>query len=129
MNARVLMLAHRILRKLEMYHILAGGDINIPDTITLPGDTIIGIYSNPGLDRKILVGSNAFYYQENTWIVIQYRDIYDAKIESSETKHTANRLIFSLTDGSTQYMRVDGGGTKFRDIYQFLRFIRRVIHP
>jgi hypothetical protein len=129
MNARVLMLVHRILRKLEMYRSLAEEDMSIPDASILPGDTIIGVYLNPGLDRKVLIGSHAIYYQENTWVVVKYSDIRTVNIEDSETKHTANTLIFFLSDGSIQRMHVDGGDAKFRDIYEFLRFFRRVINP
>ncbi|HYF65672.1 MAG TPA: hypothetical protein VD886_22780 [Herpetosiphonaceae bacterium] len=125
MDNRVSIFAYRILSRMETFS--ARTEEWFSDDI-LPEDSILGVYLNTVSKNKILIGSKALYYGDDDWVTVKYVDIDGIAIEDSKTKHTADTLLFFLIDGTIQRMCVDGGDTKFRDAYEFLRFVRRVIN-
>lgn len=122
---------YRTLRPLHNFH--AGGHHDIlidpPGLNLVPGDEILGVYVNvPGKrDHAIVVSVHGMYVdQSSTWTFVAYEDIAEVAVPDPE-KRQARHLQLTLAHGQTLLLLVTGGDEKFRDVFEVVRFLMRVI--
>lgn len=129
--------ATRILSRLNGYsRIDASGLPNSMNEIGLLIDKekLIGIYHNRGnaQDDMIFVAEAGLAFKEDTqWIYVAYAQIdkVDAGLSDSSSfnKSSLNGLLLQTKAGKKIWLPIDGGNEKFRDAFEFMRFLDRVI--
>lgn len=122
---------YRTLRPLRNFY--AGGDHDIliapPGLALVPGDEILGVYVNvPGKrDHAIVVSVHGMYVdQSSTWTFVAYEDIAEVAAPDPE-KRQARHIRLTLAQGRTLLLLVTGGDEKFRDVFEVVRFLDRVM--
>lgn len=118
--------AHRTLRALGCFSYIEKAS---PAQINLltGGEELIGIYRNPPAPE-----SDEVYVTDRRLIVqkpaggesVPYSQI--ARIETPQEKYAAEYLRVHLASGTAVHIPVRGGNGRFRDVWEFLRFLQRV---
>lgn len=131
-QARVRSLAQRVLAPMSNYRAVAPGE---PAPAGLSGlrlaesEALIGVYTNtPGsLEDSVVVTSHGLHLRrEPSWLFVAYADIAALK-PPSKTRGAAS-VIACLRQGDPVVIPIRGGrGGRFRDVYEFTRFVLRVI--
>lgn len=123
------MWAHRILRRLGSFH----SDIEKLEIeqqvrqIVRQEDTLIGVYENVNTkdSQYIVIGLLGLYILfERQWRFIKYSDIKSLEVPGQKTAATG--LLLTLLSGEEVWLSIDGGNERFRDVFEFLRFLNRV---
>ena len=124
---------HRTLKHLTSYRdILEKSDsvLNYVDTIPLQeDDAIIGIYENfPGEPKESIALSNLgmYVFLNEKWEFIGYRHIDYTEVPS--TKQDSEKIIIHMLSGQTMDILIRGAQDKFRDVFEFLHFLDRVVN-
>ncbi len=116
----------RILSRLKGYcSLLDPSDVA---ELNLPGEAgqILGIYDNePG--NRIFVGHHGIVTQEILGSsFIRYTDIMNTSVPG-DNKLTADHILVTLKDGTQEALWIKQGNGKFRDVWEFYRFLNRVV--
>src|SRR5437868_5943809 len=91
------------------------------------GEICLGVYeNNPGcLEDSIIVTNLGLHiYRSGESLFIDYGQI--ESIEAPSVKETADRLKIRLSNGAMKDLPIQGGQGRFRDAFEFLRFLDRV---
>lgn len=130
-NEIVLLRSRRILRKLANYHeLLSNGDVYpilLSRIFTQDEEKIIGLYENiPGERFECIVITNFGLHIifANKTEFIGYNLIKTIKISTEKDR---DYLIVYLVNGKISMISVKGGRGKFRDAFEFLHFLDRVV--
>ena len=122
--------AHRALRGLPRFQFASSVSLEISgiDSDDNTHGEIIGVYENPsGVEPShIVIADSAIGCVEASefhWI--QYDHI--VRIEGPKEKLAADRIDVVLRSGETVQLRIAGGEGKFRDVFNFVRFLDRVL--
>lgn len=124
--------AHRILKRLPHYRSVVDSSDSMPsytkELLIATGEVLIGVYENlPGENTESIAitdrGLHAFLNRK--WEFIAYEQI--DRIETPSSKEGVEELIVHLLSGSVSRIPVRGGHGQFRDAFEFLRFLDRVI--
>ena len=126
--------AHRILHRLDGYHPVSEiSSIPVSAWNEIPravDEELIGYYINLGEEYKevIVVTTRSLYILANDkWHPIAYTDIQSVEPQAVEEKHNVNSLQLYIKTGGVVVIPVTGGRGRFRDVWQFLRFLSRVV--
>jgi hypothetical protein len=93
-----------------------------------PGENLIGIYRNSLEDLKdsiAVTDLGIHIYRSSCWEYVGYTQMESIAIP--EEKQEADFLLVSLTNGRATNVPIRGGQGRFRDAFEFLRFLDRVI--
>ena len=123
--------AYRTLRSLNHYEDLAEkeplskialGEIDLEEN-----EKLIGVYRNPGSsDTNIAVTELGLRAKEaDGWSFIRFDDIEEATAHPPD-KHEADSILLLLRSGEEVAVPVKGKNGRFRDVFEFLRFLDRV---
>lgn len=123
--------AHRHLAQMESY--TAAHDCALPiDRATIQCSSVsevIGVYRNDGdaNTSMVLIGTRGILVLSPRSTDIPYDQINDTAIGGPPgfEKHEADKIIVTLKNGTMAEVPVYGGKGRFRDVYQFLSFLRR----
>ncbi len=125
---------HRILRKMKRFH-LPGDE----DTSTVnDGERYLGYYHDPEAlsNCKLVISDAALYVQRVdgskrlpycAMTSFEYTGMNGEYLQSEEIKKKAAILAVTMFDGSLAHIPVTGHRGRFRDIFEFSRFVMRVI--
>jgi hypothetical protein len=130
MSASVRSRAHRILAKLETFQVLDRHESSDLVPGWLPGEEAIGRYRNhTGTpDDDLLVTTMGVRTRSGgTWPLVPFSSIEHVALPHSEDKEVVDSLRLRLRDGRRVELPVRGGSGKFRDAWEFLRFLNRVM--
>lgn len=128
--------AHRILKRMTNY---TSFDVDSAildnlrtERIELPtNDELLGIYTNAPDEFRalIIISTLGIRIFEDAWLFISYAEISDVSVPLSEEvgKLQANTLLLELASGDTKTLLIKGGDAKFRDVWEFSRFMNRAI--
>jgi hypothetical protein len=124
--------AHRILKPLTQYRSILGDLSNTPeyvkDVLLKENEILIGVYENfpHGHDESIVITNfGLHYYIDKQWEFIPYNIITESKIQSP-IKENVEEISLTLVSGKLVWLPVRGGQGRFRDAFEFLRFLMRV---
>jgi hypothetical protein len=123
--------AHRTMRRMSNYHNISEktddihylGDFSFRDN-----EEPVGIYENlvGEPDESIIITTLGLYiFRAGDWEFVGYdeiRAITKPKVE----KLAVDRLFLHLASGRRVDVPIKGGEGRFRDVYEFLRFLMRV---
>lgn len=124
--------AHRILKRRDRYRDLtARPRPEWLEEVVLKDDVLLGIYENaPTCQDQVIVTEQALYAPvEGTWTRIPYREI-DGTYVASEHGELEGRdksiavRIMVLTGGREIAVPMKGRQGRFRDVFEFSRFLR-----
>lgn len=125
----------RVLRSMRLFVFLDGqvpGELSRTwDALKRPGESLLGYYANNELSLPeadlILVSTFGLHLlsSSDSPRTIDFESISD--IDGPKEKAGADRLQLRLTNGSSEEVVVRGGRGKLRDVFGFLRFLRRVV--
>lgn len=126
--------AHRTLRHLAAFELLRSDGVanlaHTPASSLLPGEEVIGLYRNgsPENSEDILVTSEGLRLgMPRTGELVPYAGLAEVVLPHAEDKEVVDALRLRLTDGQVRELPVRGGTAQFRDAWEFLRFLQRVI--
>jgi len=91
------------------------------------GGDCYGVYENlPAEANEAVVETNLGLYvrREQKWEFIDYRQIKEVDIVAP--KETVGELLVRLTNQESVLLPIRGGKGRFRDAFEFMRFIDRV---
>jgi hypothetical protein len=117
---------------MEHYHALFPPAGTIPgylqDLVLQERETLIGVYENVigAQDESIVitdVGLRLSHHGE--WLFIDYRQI--ERVVGPPDKQNVDGLTVHLVTGAIVQIPVRGGADKFRDAFEFVRFLMRVV--
>lgn len=124
--------AVRILGHLRNYRDLTSGTKDIPAWAMKlhlqEGEELIGVYLNrpEDVEESIVVTTKGLYVDRNgRWEFVGYAEI--KFIETPADKQTVDRLRLHLWNGRVTEIPVRGSYDRFKDAFEFLRFLDRVI--
>lgn len=125
--------AHRTLGRLKSYKDCVGKNIDdFPQYAKLvqvgPDETIIGVYENSTGEPKesiIITDTGLYVSGAQEWVYIRYEQVTRVEFPV-ELKNQAEEL-FVYCGGVRTKLVIRGGAGKFRDIYEFLHFLERVL--
>jgi hypothetical protein len=125
--------ARRILKHLNSYREVSESSLNLPSGLReVPlreGETILGIYANSlsMLEESIVVTNLGLHvYRHTQWESIDYSQI--RSIETPPDKYETTQLMIQLQSDRVTNIPIRGGEGRFRDAFEFLRFLDRVTH-
>lgn len=131
-NEFVFSRAHRTLRSLANYQPLSGREAAFTSFLSeihfQKEEKAIGLYENtPGKKDESIVITNLglHFLSTDRAEFISYEQI--RAIEPLETKNI-DRLNLDLDDGRMIAIPIKGGEGRFRDIFEFLHFLDRVVN-
>jgi|WetSurMetagenome_2_1015567.scaffolds.fasta_scaffold602144_2 hypothetical protein len=132
-NRMVFSRTHRILNHLSNFHKFEESTSQMLSKLNeihlQEEEIIIGFYENNSLkmDENIIVtnlGLHIFYPNEKEFI--SYQSIIEVEIPRDMEKTKLDHLIVHLNKGQVKTILISGGHDRFRDVYEFVRFIDRV---
>lgn len=123
--------AHRILKNMQRYtdltenvHSSLKKQINLNED-----DEFIGIYKNikNSLNKSVVVTKQGIYLNEsNKWKFIKYREIKNQDVDW-KNKRSVDNILLTLENGQHLRLPIIGGDDKYRDAFEFLRYLDRVV--
>ena len=125
---------HRTLRKLAAFEVLTSSRVEYPTgTVSpalAPGEEVLGIYRNgpSGTSEDILVtsiGLRTGLPRECT--LLRFDEIVEVVLPHAEDKEVVDTLRLRLHSGEFRELPVRGGAEQFRDAWEFLHFLQRVV--
>jgi hypothetical protein len=129
-NSLVLSRAHRILKPLANFHEIEDSSIDINEVIDKvnlqEGEVLIGVYENRESDYVIVSNMGIRIMNLDSIDFIDYRSIDKVEIPSGMEKMTLDRTHIHLGEGRIIKLYITGGNDKFRDVFEFVRFLDRV---
>jgi hypothetical protein len=93
------------------------------------GEILIGLYDNLlGGNESEIVVTNLGLYINNSGEAdfIEYRSIKEVEIPKDMEKTKLDYFIVRLSDGQSKKIPITGGHDRFKDVYEFIRFVERV---
>jgi hypothetical protein len=124
--------AHRILNRIPSYRDLSEQPERSAwdcDNLELSAEEqCIGRYENDPtttLGTIIVTDLRLFVRRELGWEEIKFNEITDVTLNSEKMQATG--VIISLSNGETREIPVVGRQGRFLDVFEFLRFLRRVV--
>ncbi len=132
-NKMVFSKAHRILNHLSNFHkfeeATSQASSKLKEINLQEEETIIGFYENNPVEKESNVivtnlGLHIFYPNEKEFI--SYRTIIKVEIPQDMKKTRLDHFIVHLNNGDAKTILISGGHDRFRDVYEFVRFIDRV---
>jgi len=126
----LVVLAHRILKPLSSYYAFdegSNGALSHLERLPLQqGEVPLGIYKNTPENFRdaILVTDLGLHRQQGDgWLFVGYEQI--DFIDPPGDKLTADGLSVHLLTHDILWLPVRGGHDRFRDVFEFLRFLER----
>ena len=129
---KAIMRSKRILEMLEAFHPMH--DDFIPYYLQdsdFMNETVIGVYENvvASIDHCIVITEDGIYFEaQGKWTDIKFTEIRKVTCPSSkemERKNAAVKLV--LENGRDVTVPVWGGSGRFLDVFEFSRFLARVV--
>lgn len=120
----------RILKPLSRYKQVHGSNIIDPYThlgVLHPDEVIIGVYDNSeegSADVTLVTDQGIHVFMNQAWSYFDYGNIVDV---ATPTDKAAEGLNIRLKSGDTFWLPVRGTKGRFRDTFEFLRFLDRVV--
>jgi hypothetical protein len=127
---------HRTLRHLQRFK--PGGDLanlGVAEPIAKASGSgeLLGVYSDESTEASANCNSIAVF--ENGLLVIEresiffvpYKSLVEATVFPTTKKMIADKIRLELDDGTHLYLTISGGAGRSRDVYEFDRFLLRVI--
>ena len=93
-------------------------------------EKILGAYENyPNKKKEIVIVTDSalHIYHKSAWSSIYYEQISCVETPSKHEKRLIEKLDLRLKSGAVETIPVRGGIERFRDAWEFLRFLNRVI--
>mgnify|MGYP001377391548 CR=1 FL=1 len=130
MSVNVKSRIHRTIKDFENYReITAENAGELLDDLVLANDEICyGIYENKLRERneQVAITNNGLHlFRNGSWILVKYADIEEVKFDADKSE--ADALILLLKQDKRLELPVRGRKGKFRDVFEFSRFLNRVI--
>lgn len=128
----VLTRAKRILKPIENFKSEFKGNIATyhSDLLIHEDEILIGIYENVPKSLKNAVGisDKSLYVEQNgKWVKIEFSKIKKIQSPDKSSDSKENLGVFvQYNDGKNLLIPVWGGTSRFRDVYEFTRFLMRV---
>lgn len=121
---------HRTIRNSDNYYQLENSISDIfVENFNLQNDEIAyGVYENfpqNKNERIVITNKGVHLYKEKTWVFIDFCSIKSVSVESE--KQVAEYITLYLGNNKTFLLPVRGNKGKFRDVFEFSRFLSRVI--
>ncbi len=121
----------RILKPLVNFRTIKDGSLpvfpSLPELAFKEGEDCYGVYENLSAeaDEAVVVTNLGLHFcREQKWEFIDYRQIKEVEIASP--KETVDELLVHLTNQESVLLPIRGGKGRFRDAFEFMRFIDRV---
>lgn len=123
---------HRILQPLARYRQIRAEDgrPSCPYPTMRVNERLLGMYDNcPGeADGVIVVTNMGFHLQScGNWISIYFDQLSHVETPAVDEKMSVERLQVVLKSGERVTIPIRGGTESFRDAWEFVRFLNRVI--
>jgi hypothetical protein len=124
-------IANLKLRSLRRYHPLEQDsplERDLPDR--LRGEIFIGVYWNvlESLSDALLITTFGIRVRRSTgWVMLDYDDIGEIIYPHREDYEISDHLRIRTLSGTAIDLPICGGRGRFRDVWPFIRFIRRVL--
>jgi len=130
-HARILVSerVHRILRTMDSFRVGGGSTDDPAFPVLADAERCLGIYRNTAgtLAGAIVVTDRGLLLQRSRgWEFIAYGDLAAVDTEGS-SKRRVSALMLTLQDGKRRRLPVAGGTDRFRDAFEWKRFLLRVI--
>lgn len=120
--------AHRTLRALSCFRMgpFAASEIFARERMR-PGEEVIGVYQNSDpLAGQIVVTSLGLHVLQNGEVrVVPFESI--VQVQGPSTKEQDQDVVLSLSDTQRVVIRIAGGHDRFKDVFEFRRFLARVL--
>jgi hypothetical protein len=101
----------------------AAGERAVADGVKLPdGEELLGVYDNPEGPAVYVTNRSVRWMGEHA---VEYSRITESNVPGDKTE--ANRLVVTLTDGTSETVPVAGGEGRLRDVWEFKRYMDRVV--
>ncbi len=123
---------HRILNEMDNYIQSYNVEALKKDGVILEGKgDFLGLYENHkgNLRENVVVTTLGLYVFNQEWKFVQYEDIASVNVPLNEEKDksAADQLLLHLSNGSQVEIPIKGGQGRMRDVWEFSRFLHRVI--
>jgi len=118
---------HRILKPLVSYRETDRGDSPdwLNDIHLQNQEVCYGLYENSPIERSQVVVTNlGIHIHEQQWLFLPYDQIEEVRFEGEKTE--LDNLLVKMIDGDTIPVPIRGGRGRFRDAFEFGRFLDRV---
>lgn len=121
---------HRTIKNFENYHELndENSKLLLENLDLLEDEVCYGVYENTPEkkeERIAITNKGLCIWRKNEWVRIYYLDIKEIRME--ENKQTIDSLTLILLNDVTFQLPIKGHKGKFKDIFNFTRFLDRVI--
>ena len=122
---------HRILRGLPSFRSTADATVALPDGYEghrlADGEQVLGLYTNTADDHRedILVTTHGLHLGPSGQTkFIAYQQI--SHVDTLQPKHPLSTLRLHLESGEVMDLPIAGGHDRFRDAWEFMRYLDRV---
>lgn len=124
MNVRVK--AKKILEPMSYYYSFkAGSDLPRNFDCLLSDEELIGYYENEVTNNVLVTTKGIHVVSKEGCLYTNYEDIAGAYLPDV-AKRDADLIELKLVDGRSMLVPIRHGNGKFRDVFEFVRFIDRV---
>lgn len=91
-----------------------------------PNQESIGFYENSANDFVFITTDGLYLIDEHNCSFISFEAI-EKVVLPNEQKNEASTLEVRLKDGTSKSISIEHGNGRFRDVFEFVRFIDRVL--
>jgi hypothetical protein len=120
--------AHRILDALKSWHSEPPLPAAFEASQLGTEEQAIGWYDNGAKASPVIVTSTALWVRsEKAWCSIPYSRISQVEGPGEADPRDASGVFVELFDSSRLEIRILGGDARFRDAWEFMRFLLRVV--
>lgn len=105
------------------------GELALPPPEFRSGEEMIGAYRDMvgSGDHVVVTSVGLHVWSPDGWRMIPYRNIGEVVVPHSEDSDLVETLYLRMRDGSKHGIPIRGGTGRFRDAWEFLRFLQRVV--
>jgi hypothetical protein len=117
---------HRVLKKMAAYRATTTGEGWL---VPIPAEAgpVLGVYRNgEGEEDQVFVADRGLIYHDvSGWAFIAFDALVDIRLPDDKTDDD-DRLRVRLANGDHRSIPIMGRRDRFRDVYEFSRFLSRV---
>lgn len=125
MNVRVK--AKKILSPMSAFSLVNAQGLPQPFSgILKPEQEAVGFYENSTDDLVVIAIDGLCIIKGNEHSFVGFETI-DKVVLLDENKNDARSLELKLKDGTSKSLTIEHGNGRFRDIFEFVRFLKRVL--
>jgi len=118
----------RVLDDMHLFQRVEDGDTRVPEEIQGQGSSVVGVYNYYSKDKSktVWITERSIWWFDGSWQEVPYMSIEKMMLPQEKLGNDDCLRVFT-TDKSSHAVPIVGRHGRFRDIFEFSRFLQRTV--